>query len=144
MDTRAVVEALLTRIAEGDAARTAELYAEQVEWRLAWPEDEHGTGVPWIRHRATRADVEDHYRALAEHHVPEEAGADISAVLVDGADAVVIGELRQTLRATGVPYRADFALHLTVSGGLIVRHHIIEDSLAVKRAFDAAAARSGS
>jgi ketosteroid isomerase-like protein len=138
MDTRAVVEALLTRIALGDPTKIAELYAERVDWRLAWPEDEHGDGVPWIRHRSTRADVEDHYRTIAAHHVPEAAGADITALLVDGADAVVVGELRQTLRATGVAYRAGFAVYVTVSDGLIIRHHIIEDSLAVKRAFHAA------
>jgi ketosteroid isomerase-like protein len=44
---------------------------------------------------------------------------------------------RQTARATGTPYRARFALRLTVSGGRITRHHVEEDSLAVARAFGA-------
>lgn len=136
MSTRAVVEALLQRIADGDPAKIAALYAERVDWKLGWPEDEHGAGVPWIRHRTIRADVEDHYRSLVEHHVADAASAEIAAILVDGDDAVVIGELGHTPRATGVSYRAAFALHLTVSGGLITRHHIVEDSLAVKRAFD--------
>ncbi len=138
MSTRAVVDALLHRIAAGDPAKIAELYADQVDWKLGWPEDEHGTTVPWIRHRSTRADVEDHYRTLGDHHLPSQASVDIAAILVDSADAAIIGELGQTLRATGVTYRAAFALYLTVSDGLITRHHILEDSLAVKRAFEAA------
>jgi len=138
MSTRAVVDALLRRIATGDPAKIVELYADQVDWKLGWPEDEDEAAVPWIRHRSTRADVKDHYRTLGDYHVPSQANVDIAAILVDGADAVITGELSQTLRANGVTYRAAFALYLTVSDGLITRHRILEDSLAVKRAFKAA------
>jgi ketosteroid isomerase-like protein len=134
--TRAVVAELLLRIGRGDPERIAELYAEPADWRLDWPEDEHGRGAtPWIRHRATRADAAAHYRELAAHHVPGEAATEIERILVDGADAVVLGEIRQTAATTGRAYRARFALHLTVEDGLVVRHHVYEDSLAVARAF---------
>jgi ketosteroid isomerase-like protein len=135
--TRAVVEELLLRIGRGDAERIADLYADPADWRLNWPEDEHGRApTPWIRHRASRADAAAHYRELAAHHVAGEAATEIERVLVDGSDAVVLGEIRQTARPTGRPYRARFALHLTVENGLIVRHHVYEDSLAVARAFE--------
>lgn len=134
--TRAVVEELLHRIGRGDSERIAELYADDADWKLNWPEDEHGRpATPWIRHRSTRADAAAHYRELAAHHLPGEAATRIERVLVDGQDAVVLGEIRQTVAATGRPYRARFALHLTVADGLIVRHHVYEDSLAVARAF---------
>ncbi|MFF0160899.1 nuclear transport factor 2 family protein [Streptomyces sp. NPDC005263] len=134
--TRTVVQDLLLRIGEGDPEQIAELYAERVDWKLNWPEGEHGRAeTPWIRHRATRADAAAHYRELAAHHRPGQAGTEIERVLVDGADAVVLGEIRQTAAATGRPYRARFALHLTVEDGLIVRHHVYEDSLAVAHAF---------
>ncbi|MEV0152576.1 hypothetical protein AB0H57_02390 [Micromonospora sp. NPDC050686] len=32
-------------------------------------------------------------------------------------------------------YRAHFALHLTVTEGLVTRHHVYEDSLSVARAW---------
>lgn len=134
--TRTAVHALLQRVGGGDPAKIAALYADAVTWTLAWPEDEYDGMVPWIRHRSTRADVEDHYRTLSEHHVHGETTADISAILVDGADAAVVGELGQTLRATNANYRTGFVLYLTVTDdGLISRHHIVEDNLAVKRAF---------
>lgn len=137
MSTREVVEELLRRIGDGDSGRIAEMYAEHSDWKLDWPEAEHGrAATPWIRHRATRADAGAHFRQIAEHHVPEEAGTVIERVLVDGDDAVVLGEIRQTARSTGRAYRARFALHLTVEGGLVTRHHIYEDSLAVAQAFD--------
>jgi len=135
--TRAVIAELLRRIGRGDPERIAELYAEHADWKLDWPEDEHGrAATPWIRHRVTRADAAAHYRELAAHHAPGEADTTlIERVLVDGADAVVLGEIRQTARETGRSYRARFALHLTVEAGLIVRHHVYEDSLAVAQAF---------
>ncbi len=137
-DTRAVINELLHRIGAGDPERIAELYAERGDWKLNWPKAEHGrAATPWIRHRSTRADAAAHFRELAEHHVPGLAATEIERILVDGADAVVLGEIRQTARPTGRAYRARFALHLTVENGLITRHHVYEDSLAVHRAFAA-------
>ncbi|WP_399125696.1 nuclear transport factor 2 family protein [Streptomyces sp. ITFR-6] len=105
---------------------------------LDWPEGEPGrAATPWMRHRSTRADAAAHYRELGGHHVPGAAATEIERVLVDGDDAVVFGEIRQTARSTGRAYRARFALHLTFAGGLVTRHHVYEDSLAVARAFDA-------
>jgi ketosteroid isomerase-like protein len=135
--TRTVVQELLRRIGEGDPERIAELYAEPCDWKLDWPEAEHGrAATPWIRHRATRADAAAHYREITEHHVPEEVATEVERVLVDGNEAVVLGEIRQTARPTGRAYRSRFALHLTVEGGLVTRHHVYEDSLAVAQAFE--------
>ncbi|WP_328407538.1 nuclear transport factor 2 family protein [Nocardia sp. NBC_00403] len=139
MTTRAVVEDLLGRIGSGDPERIAELYADGADWKLDWPQDEHGrTATPWIRHKSTRSEAAAHFREIAEHHVPEQADTRIEQILIDGAHAVVLGEIRQTARATGRAYRSRFALHLTVEHGLITRHHVYEDSLAVAKAFDPA------
>ncbi|MFI9245047.1 nuclear transport factor 2 family protein [Streptomyces sp. NPDC053086] len=134
---RTVVEELLRRIGEGDPERIAELYAERGDWKLDWPQTEHGRkATPWIRHRSTRADAAAHYRELAEHHLPQDNATEIERILIDDNDAVVIGEIRQTARPTRRAYRARFALHLTIEDGLITRHHVYEDSLAVAQAFE--------
>jgi ketosteroid isomerase-like protein len=135
--TRTVVGEFLARLGAGDPERIAELFAEPVDWWVDWPAEGH-PGVPWIRPRSSRADVADHFRALAEFHLPgREAAAEPMTVLVDGADAVVLGEIRQTARATGRAYTAGCALRLTVENGLITRYHVYEDSLSVARAFEA-------
>ncbi|MER5408604.1 nuclear transport factor 2 family protein [Streptomyces sp. NPDC002769] len=135
--TGAVAQELLRRIGAGVPERIAELYAERIDWQLSWPRDEHGrAATPWIRPRSTRADAAAHFRELGAHHLPGGADTTIERILVDGAEAVVLGEIRQTARATGRPYRARFALHLTVEDGLVVRHHVYVDSLAVARAFE--------
>lgn len=132
-DTRAVVAELMVRIAAGDPDRVADLFAEPVDWQLTWPAGRHPV-VPWIRPRTTRVDVADHFRSLGEHHVPELNGTTVARILVDGAHAVVLGHIAQTVRATGVAYTSPFALHLTVDGGLITRYHVYEDSLTVLQA----------
>lgn len=141
--TRKLVERLLERIGEGDADRIAELYAERVDWLVDWPEYEHDrTETPWIRPRSTRADLAELNRLLAEHHVPGESDTQVERILVDGDDAVVLGEIRQTARPTGRAYRARFALHVTFEQGLVVRNHVYEDSLAVAQAFETSPAVS--
>ncbi|MGW0810456.1 nuclear transport factor 2 family protein [Nonomuraea sp. NPDC002799] len=134
--TRKIVEELLRRIAARDHDRTAELFAEPIDWQLNWPAAGH-PAVPWIRPRASRADIADHFRSLSAHHAPELDGTSVAHILVDGADAVVLGELAQTVKVSGVAYTSPFALHLTVENGLIVRYHIYEDSLTVARALSA-------
>ncbi len=69
--------------------------------------------------------------------MPEHVATEVERILIDGNDAVVLGEIRQTARPTRRAYRARFALHLTVEDGLVTRHHVYEDSLAVAQAFEA-------
>jgi ketosteroid isomerase-like protein len=137
VNTRETVDELLRRVAAGDPERIAQLFGEDVDWKLDWPEGDFAQTVPWIRHRTTRADVAENFRLIAEHHVPGESDARVHAVLVDGADAVVLGEVAHTAKPTGRSYVAAFALHLTVADGWITRYHIYEDSLAVAEAFGA-------
>ncbi|WP_191248989.1 nuclear transport factor 2 family protein [Amycolatopsis deserti] len=131
--TRAAVAEFLVRLAEGEPDRIADLFAGSVDWELDWPASGH-PAVPWIRARSTRADVADHFRALNSFHVPEKRGGEMPRVLVDGRDAVVLGVIEQTVRATGRPYTARCAVHLTVEDGLITRYHVYEDSLSVAQA----------
>ncbi|GAA5046045.1 nuclear transport factor 2 family protein [Nocardia callitridis] len=132
--TRAVAAEFLRLVGAGDPDAVATLFADTVDWKLNWPEDEHGrTATPWIIHRSTRADVADNFRALTTFH--ERIDTELERVLFDGAHAVVLGVIRQTAQPTGRAYRARFALHLTVVDGLITRYHIYEDSLAIAQAF---------
>ena len=135
-ETRDVVEEFLRRLAKGDYDRTAELFAEPIDWQIDWPAEGH-PAVPWIRPRSSRADVADHFRSLDAHHVPELNGTSVTQVLVDGAHAVVLGTIVQTVRANGTAYTSPFALHLTIEDRLITRYHIYEDSLTVAEALSA-------
>lgn len=142
METRETVSELLQRIGRGDPDEIAALYADRVSWKLDWPPGEH-PHTPWIRPRSSRAGVAEHFRLIAEHHIADQSAARIDAVLVDGDEAIIVGELRNTARPTRRSYAAAFALHLTVQDGRITRHHVYEDSLSVARAFEPSGSSPG-
>ncbi|MBT2408475.1 MULTISPECIES: nuclear transport factor 2 family protein [unclassified Streptomyces] len=127
--TRAVVQEFLAARVAGDTGRLVALFAEEVDWLLA----ENPT-VPWVRPRSTAAECAAQFTELMEHTVPEDARASVDTFLVDGADAVLMGCLSGTVRATGKSFEGPFALHLTVEGGRITRHHLYENSLSIAEA----------
>ncbi|MFJ2264268.1 nuclear transport factor 2 family protein [Streptomyces sp. NPDC087844] len=127
--TRAVVQEFLAARLAGDTGRLVQIFAERVDWMLAG-----NPGVPWIRPRSTGAECAAQFTELAEHTVPEDARASVTAFLVDGTDAVLTGHLSGTVRATGKSFEGPFALRLTVEGGRITRHHLYEDGLSIAEA----------
>ncbi|MET9525874.1 nuclear transport factor 2 family protein [Streptomyces coeruleorubidus] len=127
--TRAVVQEFLAARLAGDTERLVQLFADEVDWVLA-----DNPGVPWIRPRSTAAECAAQFDELMEHTVPEDARASLDAFLVDGADAVLMGHLSGTVRATGKSFEGPFALRLTVEDGRITRHHLYENSLSIAEA----------
>ena len=132
MSTRATVEELLNRMTSGNAEMTAELFAEEVDFLCAGSQK-----VPWIRPRRTREDMADFFATMNASFVPEDRSALVTAFLVDGEEAVVMGRVSQRLKSNGRAFTIPFALHLTVSDGKITRYHIYEDSLTVAEAVTA-------
>jgi len=127
--TRAVVQEFLAARVAGDTGRLAALFADEVDWTLA-----ENPAVPWIRPRSTAAECAAQFTELMEHTVPEDARASVDAFLVDGTDAVLMGHLSGTVRATGKAFEGPFALRLTVEDGRITRHHLYENSLSIAEA----------
>ncbi|MGX1882868.1 nuclear transport factor 2 family protein [Streptomyces sp. NPDC055287] len=136
-NTRTVVEELLLRIGEGDPERIAELYAEHGDWKLNC-----GRRTRPYRHAVDPAEPPGPTWRPTTANSPSTTcrsrrATEVERIVIDGNDAIVLGEIRRTARSTGRAYRARFALHLTVEDGLVTRHHVYEDSLAVAQAFDA-------
>ncbi|MFJ8766408.1 nuclear transport factor 2 family protein [Streptomyces clavifer] len=127
--TRAAVQGFLTARLAGDTRRLVTLFADEVDWLLA-----ENPAVPWIRPRSTAAECAAQFTELTEHCVPEDARASVDTFLVDGTDAVLMGHLSGTVRATGKTFEGPFALHLTVEDGRITRHHLYENSLSIAEA----------
>ncbi|QEV18503.1 nuclear transport factor 2 family protein [Streptomyces alboniger] len=127
--TRATVQEFLAARIAGDTARMTALFADEVDWLLA-----ENPGVPWIRPRSTAAECAAQFTELMAHTVPEDARADVDTFLVDGADAVLMGHVSGTVRATGKSFAGPFALRLTVQEGRITRHHLYENSLSIAQA----------
>lgn len=127
--TRAVVQEFLAARVAGDITRLVALFADEVDWLLA-----ENPAVPWIRPRSTATECAAQLTELMEHTVPEDARASVDNFLVDGTDAVLMGHVSGTVRATGKSFEGPFALRLTVEDGRITRHHLYENSLSIGEA----------
>jgi uncharacterized protein len=127
--TRAVVQEFLAARLAGDTERLVALFADEVDWVLA-----ENPAAPWIRPRSTAAHCAAQFNELMEHTVPEDARASVDSFLVDGTDAVLMGHVSGTVRATGKSFAGPFALHLTVENGRITRHRLYENSLSIAEA----------
>ncbi len=127
--TRAVVQEFIAARLAGDTERLVALFADEVDWVLA-----ENPAAPWIRPRSTAAECAAQFTELMEYTVPENARASVDTFLVDGTDAVLMGHLSGTVRATGKVFEGPFALHLTVENGRITRHRLYEDSLSIAQA----------
>lgn len=127
--TRAVVQDFLTARLAGDTARLVALFADEVDWVLA-----DNPAAAWIRPRSSPDECAAQFTELMKYTVPEDARATVDTFLVDGTDAVLMGYLSGTVRATGKSFQGPFALHLTVEDGRIIRHRLFENSLSVAEA----------
>ncbi|MFE6410323.1 nuclear transport factor 2 family protein [Streptomyces sp. NPDC057837] len=128
-DTRSTVQEFLRLRLAGDTEGLTALFADEVDWMLA-----ENPVVPWIRPRSTAAECAAQGEELARYTVSEDARASVDTFLVDGADAVLMGHLAGTVRATGKSFSGPFALRLTVKNGRITRHHLYENSVSIAAA----------
>ncbi|PJN30970.1 hypothetical protein CG747_45440 [Streptomyces sp. CB02959] len=115
-------------VAAREIEALGELIAEEIDWDIYGAEV-----VPWVGPRRTRAEAVEFFATLSDHLESEEFT--VNRIVVDGADAVVIGHMRQIVKATGKVFDSPFAFHLKVEGGKIARYITFEDSLALARAF---------
>ncbi|QRK08844.1 nuclear transport factor 2 family protein [Archangium violaceum] len=128
-DTRTIASTYFERLragAEPDAL--ASLFSEDVDWDI--PGDTRR--VPWIGKRKGRAGVAGFFRELREQ--VESLRFEVRSLVVEGNEAVAPGHLESRVKSTGRIIDSEFALHLTVRNGLIVRYRLFEDSHAVARA----------
>lgn len=127
--TRAIVHSLFDRLAEGASPRElAEHFDENVDWFI--PGDT--SVVPWIGQKTGRGGVAEFYQQLRDLTTPVEFT--INRIVVEGSSAVVIGHLITTINSTGRRIDSDFAFDIEVSGDLITRYHMFEDTWAVSEA----------
>lgn len=123
--TRRVVEAFFDRLESGEGI--SDMFAESVDHYVPGAET-----VPWTGRRSTRAQVTEFFNVLGQYLAPR--SLDLSQVVVQGSDGIALGRFEYTVRSNGRPFEGQFALHLTITDGLIVRYHMYEDSYALERA----------
>src|SRR5262245_41847736 len=101
-ETRKVVEEFYRRAGAGEFDRIGALFADEVDW------DVYGAAqVPWTGKLETGAEAAEFFRKLPEHLEPRELT--VHRILVDGEDAVAVGQMRHVVRASGRTFNSRFA-----------------------------------
>ncbi|MGF1426241.1 nuclear transport factor 2 family protein [Kitasatospora sp. LaBMicrA B282] len=126
--TAETVQEFFGRFGAGDRPGMLALFAPTVDFLVAGAET-----VPWTGHRTTPAEVDAFLRSALEDVTTKEFA--VERILVDGADAVVLGSFAHEVHRTGKLFSSVFALRITVNDGLIERYHMFENSHGAALAF---------
>lgn len=123
-----MLENFLTAIQTRDLDRILALYADEVDWNV--PGDT--VHVPWSGKRKSRAEIRQFYELLWESTTP--VSAQVNLTLPQGNDVVIVGAFQSIMRKTGRHVGSLFCIHMTITGGEIIKYSLLEDSYAVAEA----------
>jgi uncharacterized protein len=126
--TRATLWELMSRLSQCEPEHTVEIFGETVAGNVPG-----ATRVPWTGARTNRDKVPAYFSTPWSVCDTAQTDNAVSQVLVDGADAVVLGAFTQTIRATGPRFSTPVALH--VDDRLVTWLRVHEDSHAVAGAY---------
>jgi uncharacterized protein len=88
--------------------------------------------LPWIGRRTGRQAVADFIRDIRA--LTEPVTFDVEDILASDSRAVIVGALQTRIKATGKITTTQFAIILTITGGLVTRFQMLEDSYDVSKA----------
>ena len=88
--------------------------------------------LPWIGRRTGRQAIADFIRDIRTLNEP--VAFDIEDILASDRRAVIIGALRTRIKATGKITAMQFAIILTITGDVVTRFQMLEDSFHVSKA----------
>lgn len=127
--TNAVIDSFFARFAAGDILGLIDLFAARFDFVV-----NGAPNIPWSGRRSTPAELADFFNSFGQVLAPAQVYA-ITARIVDGENAVVLGHNTFEVLATGKSFTNNFALHMTVADGKITTYRMHEDSYAINAAF---------
>jgi ketosteroid isomerase-like protein len=125
----ATAQKLLEGIGSGqDPAEIATLFDVDVVFEI---QGDDGV-LPWIGRKTGRQAIADFIRDVRT--LTEPVIFDVEDILASDSRAAIIGALQTRIKATGNIIATQFAIILTVTGGVVTRFQMLEDSFEVSRA----------
>ena len=122
----AIAQAVLEGIGGGkDPADIAALFDERLLFEI---QGDDGV-LPWIGRKTGRSAIADFIRDMRA--MTEPVSFEVEDILTSESRAAIVGALQTRVKATGKLIQSQFAIILTVSGDLVTRFQMLEDSLDV-------------
>jgi uncharacterized protein len=88
--------------------------------------------LPWIGRKTGRQAVADFIRDIRA--LTEPVTFEVEDILASESRAAIIGALQTRIKATGKVIATQFAIVLTISGDVVTRYQMLEDSFDVSNA----------
>jgi len=125
----AIAQKLLEGIGSGkDPAEIAALFDANLEFEIQGDDG----ALPWIGHKIGRQAVADFIRDIRA--LTEPVTFDVEDILASDNRAAIIGALQTRITATGKITATQFAVILTITGDVVTRFQMLEDSFDVSKA----------
>jgi uncharacterized protein len=125
----ATAQKLLEGIGGGkDPAGIASLFDANVLFEI---QGDDGV-LPWIGRKTGRQAIADFIRDVRT--LTEPVTFDVEEILASDGRAAIIGALQTRIKATGKIVATQFAIILTITGDVVTRFQMLEDSFDVARA----------
>jgi ketosteroid isomerase-like protein len=124
----AIAQKLLEGIGGGkDPAEIATLFDAHVLFEI---QGDDGV-LPWIGRKTGRQAVADFIRDIRA--LTEPVTFDVEDILASDSRAAIIGALQTRIKATGKIIATQFAIILTITGDIVTRFQMLEDSFGVSK-----------
>ena len=88
--------------------------------------------LPWIGRKTGRQAIADFIRDIRA--LTETVTFDVEDILASDSRAAIIGSLQTRIKATGKTTATQFAIILTITGDVVTRFQMLEDSFDVSKA----------
>jgi ketosteroid isomerase-like protein len=88
--------------------------------------------LPWIGRRTGRQAVADFIRDIRA--LTEPVTFEVEDILASDSRVAIVGALQTRIKATGKITATQFAIILTITGGVVTRFQMLEDSFDVSKA----------
>jgi ketosteroid isomerase-like protein len=125
----AIAQKLLEGIGSGqDPSQIAALFDADLLFEI---QGDDGV-LPWIGRRTGRQAAADFIRDIRA--LTEPVAFEVEDILASDSRAAVVGALQTRIKATGKITATQFAIILTIIGGVVTRFQMLEDSFDVSKA----------
>jgi ketosteroid isomerase-like protein len=125
----AIAQKLLERIGSGrNPTEIAALFDAEVVFEI---QGDDGV-LPWIGRKSGRQAIADFIRDVRT--LTEPISFQVEDILASNSRAAIIGALQTRIKATGKVTATQFAIILTITGDVVTRFQMLEDSFDVSNA----------
>ena len=111
----------------GDPTEIAALFGADLVFEI---QGDDGV-LPWIGHKTGRQAIADFVRDIRT--LTEPVTFDVEDILASDSRAAIIGALQTRIKATGNIIATQFAIILTITGDVVTRFQMLEDSFDVSK-----------